>query len=185
MKKQIFFLLFLSITATSLFAQDKFYTKSGKIDFYSKASLEDIEAKNKTASALLDPKTGSIQFSVLMKSFEFEKALMQEHFNSDYVESDKYPKSEFKGSIINNSEVNYSKAGTYNVKVKGELTLHGVTRPVETNGTIKVDGDHLEATSSFDITLADYNIKLQSVVKNRISKTIKINVDCKLEPLKM
>jgi Uncharacterized conserved protein len=185
MIKGILLLVFISVSVTSLFAQDKFYTKSGKIDFYSKAALEDIEAKNKTASALLDPKSGSLQFSVLMKSFDFEKALMQEHFNSDYVESDKYPKSEFKGSIINNSEINYSKTGTYNVKVKGELTLHGVTRNVETNGTIKVDGDHLETTSSFDITLSDYNIKLQSVVKNRISKTIKINVDCKLEPLKM
>jgi len=183
--KRILLIAFISISVTHLFAQDKFYTKSGKIDFYSKAALEDIEAKNKTASALLDPKTGSLQFSVLMKSFDFEKALMQEHFNSDYVESDKYPKSEFKGSITNNSEVNYSKAGTYNVKVKGELTLHGVTRNVETNGTIKVESDHLEATSSFDILLSDYNIKLQSVVKNRISKTIKINVDCKLEPLKM
>ena len=130
-------------------------------------------------------KADSIQFSVLMKSFDFEKALMQEHFNSDYVESDKYPKSEFKGAITNNSEVNYSKAGTYTIKVKGELTLHGVTKTVETNGTIKVDGDLLEAASSFDITLSDYNIKLQSVVKNRISKTIKINVDCKMEPLKM
>ena len=185
MIKRILLVVLISISVTQLFAQDKFYTKSGKIDFYSKASLEDIEAKNKTASVLLDPKTGSLQFSVLLKSFEFEKALMQEHFNSDYVESDKYPKSEFKGSITNNSEVNYSKPGTYNVKVKGELTLHGVTRNVETNGTIKVEADHVEATSSFDITLSDYNIKLQSVVKNRISKTIKINVDCKLEPLKM
>ena len=185
MIKKILFIVFISVSATTLFAQDKFYTKSGKIDFYSKAALEDIEAKNKTVSALLDPKSGSVQFSVLMKSFDFEKALMQEHFNSDYVESDKFPKSEFKGSISNNSEVNYSKPGTYNIKVKGELTLHGVTRTVETNGMIKVDTDHLETSSSFDITLADYNIKLQSVVKNRISKTIKINVDCKMEPLKM
>ena len=185
MIKQILFIVLLAVSANGLFAQDKFYTKSGKIDFFSKAALEDIEAKNKTVSALLDSKSGSLQFSVLMKSFDFEKALMQEHFNSDYVESDKYPKAEFKGSIINNSNINYSKPGTYNVRVKGELTLHGVTRIVETNGTIKVDGDHLEANSSFDITLSDYNIKLQSVVKNRISKTIKINVDCKLEPLKV
>jgi polyisoprenoid-binding protein YceI len=185
MKNWILFLALISVSTSSIIAQDKFYTKSGKVDFFSKAALEDIEAKNKTASALLDSKSGSLQFSVLMKSFDFEKALMQEHFNSDYVESDKYPKSEFKGSIINNSEVNYSKSGTYNVKVRGELTLHGVTHSVETNGTIKVDGDHLQATSSFDISLSDYNIKLQSMVKNRISKTIKINVDCKMEPLKM
>src|SRR5205823_7354571 len=111
-----------------LHAQDKFFTKSGKIAFFSSASLEDIEAHNKTSSVLLDSKTGIIQFSVLMKSFEFEKALMQEHFNSDYVESDKYPKAEFKGTITNNASINYNKDGTYPAKIKGLLTLHGISK---------------------------------------------------------
>jgi hypothetical protein len=175
---------FLLISIFGLHAQDKFFTKSGKIEFFSSASLEDIEARNKTVSVLLDSKTGIIQISALLKSFDFEKALMQEHFNSDYVESDKYPKAEFKGTIENNSTVNYTKPGTYPVKVKGQLTLHGVTRNIETNGTIKVSADNVETNASFDITLSDYNIKIQSMVKNRISKTIKINVDCKLEPFK-
>ncbi|HEU0065478.1 MAG TPA: YceI family protein [Flavisolibacter sp.] len=184
MQKKFALSFLILISVFTLHAQDKFFTKSGKIQFFSSASLEDIEAHNKTTSVLLDSKTGIIQFSVLLKSFEFEKALMQEHFNSDYVESDKYPKAEFKGNIENNSTVNYNKPGTYAVKVKGQLTLHGVTHNIETNGTIKVAADNLETNASFDITLSDYNIKIQSMVKNRISKTIKINVDCKLEPLK-
>ena len=87
-------------------AQDKFYTKSGNISIFSYTSMENIEAHNKSAVALLNAKTGDIQFAVLLKGFEFKKALMQEHFNSDYVESDKYPKSEFKGQVTNNNEVN-------------------------------------------------------------------------------
>src|SRR5438309_8290258 len=102
-------LFFFLICGAALQAQDKFYTKSGKVEFFSKAPLEDISARNKTVSELLDAKTGDLQFSVLMKSFEFEKALMQDHFNSDYVESDKYPKAEFKGTILNNKEINYTK----------------------------------------------------------------------------
>ena len=165
-------------------AQDRYFTKSGKIEFFSKAPMEDIEAKNKTATAVLDTKSGAIQFSVQMKGFEFEKALMQEHFNDNYVESGKYPKAEFKGTVTNNSEINYSKPGTYTAKVKGKMTIHGVTKDVETTGTIKVGGGNLEAHSAFNIKLSDYKIKIPSAVKNKLSNNIKITVDTTLEPLK-
>src|SRR5687767_503078 len=114
-------------------AQGKYYTKTGKIEFYSKAPLEDIEAINKTVIAVLDAQSGGIQFSVQMKGFEFDKALMQDHFNENYVESDKFPKGEFRGTVVNNSEINYSKDGTYKAKVKGRLFIHGVTRDVESD----------------------------------------------------
>ena len=170
--------------ATVSFAQDKFYTKTGKIDFYSKAPLEDIEAKNKTVTAVVDSKSGAIQFQVQMKGFEFEKKMMQEHFNTNYVESSKYPKSEFKGTITNNSEINYTKDGSYTAKVKGKLTLHGVTKDVETTGTMKVSGGKVDAGSTFNILLSDYNIKIPAVVKDKVSNNVKIVVSCLLEPLK-
>jgi polyisoprenoid-binding protein YceI len=168
----------------NLNAQDKFFTKTGKIDFFSKAQLEDIEARNKTVGVLLDTKTGNLQFSVLMKGFEFEKALMQEHFNDNYVESDKFPKSEFTGSILNNTDINFLKDGSYNAKVKGELTLHGVTRTVETMGSIKVNNGRIDGSSEFNILLSDFKIKVPSVVKNKLSNNIKIKVEFRLEPLK-
>jgi polyisoprenoid-binding protein YceI len=146
--------------------------------------MEDIEAKNKTVTAVLDSKTGAMQFSVQMKGFEFEKALMQQHFNENYVESNKFPKAEFKGALTNNSSVNYTKDGTYVVTVKGKLTLHGVTKDVEAPGTIKVDGGKLEGKSTFNIRLSDYKISIPSVVKEKVSNSIKIIVDTKLEPLK-
>ena len=105
-KMKILLTLALITTATLSFAQDRYFTKTGKINFSSKAPMEDIEGKNKTVTAVLDTKSGAMQFAVLMKGFEFEKQLMQQHFNENYVESDKYPRSEFKGTIINNSEIN-------------------------------------------------------------------------------
>ncbi|HVF95933.1 MAG TPA: YceI family protein, partial [Flavisolibacter sp.] len=102
----------------------------------------------------------------------------------NYVESTKYPKAEFKGTIANNAAVNYAKEGTYKVTVKGKMTLHGVTKDVEAPGTITVKGDRLEGTSTFNIQLSDYNISIPSVVKDKISNSIKITVDTKLEPLK-
>ena len=115
--------LLLGIIAS---AQDKFFTKNGRISFVSKGNIETIQANHKSVTCVLDSKTGNVQFSVLMRGFEFHKALMQEHFNENYVESDKYPRSEFRGIIDNNSAVDYTKDGTYDAKVKGKLTIHGV-----------------------------------------------------------
>jgi hypothetical protein len=165
-------------------AQDRYFTKTGKIEFYSKAPMEDIAARNKTVAAVLDTKTGALQFSVLMKGFEFEKALMQEHFNENYIESDKFPKGEFRGAITNNNEVNYNREGTYTANVKGKLTIHGVTKDVETTGTFKVGGGKIDANSVFHILLSDFSISIPAVVKDKVSNIIRIAADCKLEPLK-
>lgn len=179
-------LLIFTILSFSLASQgqDKFYTKNAKVNFFSETPLEDIDAKNKSAVAVLDSKTGSLQFSILIKGFEFKNDEMQEHFNEDYMESDKFSKSEFKGQIVNNSAVNYTKPGTYNVQVKGMLTIHGVTKEVQSNGTIKVDNGGLKANSSFTIAVADYGIVIPRLVRDKIAKNVKITVDADLDPLK-
>ncbi len=176
--------ILMTLLSLATLAQDRYFTKTGKIDFFSKASLEDIEAKNKTVTAVLDSKTGAVQFAVQMKGFEFEKKLMQQHFNENYVESDKYPRSEFKGAVTNNSAINYSKDGTYPATVKGKMTIHGVTKDVETTGKVKVSGGKVEIESVFNILLSDYKISIPAVVNDKISNSIKITVDCQLEPLK-
>ena len=165
-------------------AQGKYYTKAGRISFYSSTSVENIEAINKGAVAILDSKTGDIQFAVLMKGFEFKKALMQEDFNRDYVESSKFPKAEFKGQITNNSEIKYSTDGNYTAKVKGMLTIHGETKDIETTGNISVKDGKVQVKSVFNIQIADYKITVRKLYKDNISSTIKITVDCSLDPMK-
>jgi len=183
--KSLFVIIAASlISAPSLIAQDKYFTKSGRINFVSKASLENIDGNNKAVTCVLDTKTGNVQFAVLMKSFEFEKALMQEHFNENYVESHKYPKAEFKGQVINNSEINYTKDGVYTANVKGMLTMHGETKEVETVGNVVVKSGKLQADAEFNIFLSDFKIEIPQMVKDNVSNSVKIIVDCSLEPLK-
>jgi len=184
MKKQFLSAIVLLLFASSVIAQDKYFTKSGKIVFNSKASLENIEANNKSATCVLDIKTGNLQFAILMKGFEFEKALMQEHFNENYLESNKFPRADFKGLVVNNSEINYNKDGSYPARVKGKLTIHGETKDVETSGTIQVKGGKIATAASFAIELADYKIEIPKVVKDNISKSVNIKVECLLEPFK-
>lgn len=172
------------LIASGAQAQSKYFTKTGRITFYSKAPLEDIEASTKTAAAVLDAASGALQFSVLMKGFEFKKALMQEHFNENYVESDKFPNGEFKGIVINNPEINYNKPGSYPAQIKGKLTIHGVTKDVATTGTVIVEADGIKTSSVLTISLSDYNIKRPAMVREKLSNTIQISVDCKLDALK-
>lgn len=183
-QRSIYILWVLLFAGGSLTAQDRFFTKAGEIAFYSKAPLESIEAFNKNATCVLDTKTGNIQFVVLMKGFAFQKALMQEHFNENYVESDKFPKSEFKGQLINNTDIIYSKDGSYPAKVKGKLTIHGETHDVEAGGIITVIGGKMRISSDFIILLSDYKITIPGIMTDKISKSVKISVACSLDPLK-
>jgi hypothetical protein len=185
MKKRIIsltsVLVLLSVLAA---AQDKFFTKNGRISFVSKGNVETIAAKHKGITCVLDSRSGAMQFAVLMKGFEFPKALMQEHFNENYVESDKYPKADFKGQVVNNGDVKYGQDGVYNTKAKGTLTLHGVTKEIEVPGKVTIKGGKPQLSADFTILLSDYNIKIPSLVKENISNTVSIIVDCALEPLK-
>lgn len=171
---------------TGMFFQteaQKYTTKNGMIKFYGETSIEKIEAVNRQVNAALDASTGDLVFKVLMKSFMFEKALMQDHFNENYVESDKYPSSTFVGKITNIKSVDFTKNGKYDVTVEGKLTIHNIAKPVREQGTLEVKDGKVLAKSKFNITIADYDIKVPTAVVNNISKTQEITVDLQLEPL--
>jgi len=173
-----------TVVISFAFGQGKFYTKTGSISFYSKTKMEDIEAHHRSVTCVLDTKNGTVQFAVLMKGFEFRKALMQEHFNENYVESDKYPKAQFKGQVTNSSSIDYTKEGTYPAKIKGTLTIHGEEKEVETDGMITVKDEKIGTAAEFQIAIADYKISVPALVKDNISKNISIKVSCSLEPLR-
>ena len=158
-------------------------TSNGEITFYSHAPLEDIEATNKQVSCAIDLSKGQMAFSMLMNAFQFEKALMQEHFNERYVESHKYPKATFAGSIEDIDKIDLSKAGSYNVTVSGKLSIHGVTQTVSSKGTLKIGDDKtLTANSTFTINLEDYKVKIPKMYIDNISESIEIKVKVKLKP---
>jgi hypothetical protein len=161
----------------------KFVTKTGMIKFYSDSPLEKIEAINRSVNAAFDIGSGDLVFRVLMKSFVFEKALMQEHFNENYVESDKFPSATFLGKVTNIKEVNVLKDGIYPVVIDGKLTIHGETKTISEKGTLEVKEGKVLGKAKFNILLADYKISIPGAVTNNISKTIEITVDIVLDRL--
>ena len=180
--KHIAIILFLLASCYSVNAQ-KYMTKNGYIGFYSKTPLEEIKADNNQVASVLDTGTGDLVFQVLIKSFHFERALMEEHFNENYMESDKYPKSTFKGKITNLSSVNFSKNGTYDVTVEGELMIHNVTRKVSFKGTIEVITGGINANSKFNLVPEDYNIQIPGVVRDKINSNLEVTVSMKYNPV--
>ncbi|HBH05691.1 MAG TPA: YceI family protein [Flavobacteriales bacterium] len=182
MKKTLLFAI-AALLSISVFSQ-RYFTRSGEIVFYSSTPVEDIEAINKTVASVFDAKSGKIEFAVTLKSFVFEKALMQEHFNENYVESDTYPKATLKGDIQNISELNFAKDGNYPVKIAGKLTMHGVTKDVAADGNFAVKGNTVLGTAKFMINPEDYNIKIPSVVRNKIAEEIEVTVTMNYELMK-
>ena len=162
---------------TQVITAQKYISKNGHIWFYSHTPIEDIEAHSRQVVSILDVSTGDLQYSMLIKSFEFKIALMQEHFNENYMESDVYPKATFKGKIINIEGIDFNKDASYKAEVTGDLTIHGVTKSVTTTGTITVAGTLITAEAKFSVSPKDYDIKIPSVVENNIAKEIGVNVD--------
>ena len=177
-------LAILLILVFSGFSQKRYFTKNGGISFHAGTAMEDIDAINNSATSVFDAVTGQIEYAVLIKGFEFKRALMQNHFNENYMESDRFPKSVFKGKITNIEELNIDKEGLYPVRVKGVLEIHGVKKEVEITGTMKVTGATIASSAEFTVLLSDYNITIASLVKDKISKTATIKVNCQYSALK-
>ena len=173
--KKLSLILGLVAICTGLQAQ-KYFTRTGEISFFSSTSIEDIEAHNKTVTAVFDSKTGAIQYSVTMKAFHFEKALMEEHFNENYVESDEFPKSSFKGMIVDMKSINLKKDGMYTSDVTGKLTIHGVTKEVTTKAQFTVKGEKVIGEAKIKVNPEDYKIEIPGVVREKIAKELEVTI---------
>lgn len=179
MKKLVLLLFVCSVYASHA---QVFTTRNGYIGFFSKTPLEDIKAENRQVASVIDLQKKSMAFTLLVKSFLFPKQLMQQHFNENYAESDQYPKASFSGTYT--GDVDVSKDGAYPVSVRGQLTFHGVTKTIDVPATLEVRSGKLLGQSRFQLLPADYNIKIPSLVRDKIAKQIDVVVKTEYNPAK-
>ncbi len=182
MKKTILVLSLAAISAVS-FAQKKRATSSATISFDATTKLDALpKADNKTAIASLNTKTGEVRFEAIVKNFAFSNPKIQEHFNgAQWMDSDKFPKTSFKGNITNLSAVNFKADGTYSATVSGNLTMHGVTKAVTAPATIVVSGKTIKATSNFSVAVADYGVNGPAIGAGKVATdpTIAVSAEFK------
>lgn len=172
----LFLLLNIIIMGNS---QNLYKATSGEISFFSETSMENIDAVNKDIKALINTKNGDVAFIVANRGFKFEKPLMEEHFNENYMESDKYKASMFKGRIEGN--VDFTKDGVYPVKAKGTLNIHGVEKDREIEGELTIKDGKMKITSAFNIKLKEHKIKIPKLVVKNIAEVVKTTVNLNFE----
>lgn len=182
MKYPTLIICFLVVTSIFSFGQTRYIDRAGKASFFSEAPLENIEAHNEQVLSLLDIEKGEVAASMLMKSFQFQKALMQEHFNEKYIESDKYPKATFKGKITDMSKVDLSKDGNYTVDVEGEITIHGETQPLKTRVDFIVKDKSISASSTFNLRVKDFKITIPTLVVKNIAEVVEVKISFNYKP---
>jgi hypothetical protein len=179
--KDLYILSIVLLLVHNTHAQDKFLTKEGFVSFFSHSIVEDIKADNNQVVSVIDTITGKIAIQLLMRSFMFEKALMREHFNENYVESYKFPKATFSGQIKNLSEID-----SYNSETEliGVLIVHGEEKEVSTKINVEYTSDGIRLKGDFQVDVADFKIKIPNIVRDNIAKTIMVSFDLNHKPYK-
>lgn len=179
MKRTHYLLTALFLIGNIAYAQI-YSGKTTEITFFSTAPLENITAVNKVSRPLLNTKSGDVQIKVPITGFIFEKPLMQEHFNENYMESEKFPDATFKGKI--QETVDYTKDGTHKVNIKGKLTVHGVEKERTLPATLVIKGSEITVESKFQITLKEHNITVPELVFQKIAETVDVTLKSTLQP---
>lgn len=178
MKKII--LAFILLLSSMLYAQ-KYMTQNGVISFYSSTPIEDIEAVNNQVSAILDMEKKEIAAILLMKAFSFEKALMQEHFNEKFVESERFPKATFKGKVTDLQDFNAVQE--QEITLDGEMNIHGISKPLNVKGSLSKQNGSLKAYFNFKVNPADYDIKIPATVREKIAKEVQVKVNFEFQKI--
>lgn len=168
-------LLTVAFVSLNLSAQ-QYTTKTGTIKFFSHTTLEDIKAENRKVVSVIDSKTGALEFACLIKGFDFTNDAMELHFNESYLESAKYPKASFKGTVTDIAKVDFTKNGTYTANYSGKLTMKNVTKDVSGTATFVVKDGKVTATSKIKIKPKDYNISIPATAAAKIAEEIEVDI---------
>ncbi len=182
MKTKYFFLVAAILIASMALHAQIYLGKTCAISFFSKGPIEDIAAVNKSSKPIFNSATGEVAIKITIKGFEFDKKLMEEHFNEKYMESDKYPYATFGGKV--NEKIDYTKEGTNKVTVTGKLNMHGVEKERTIDGTVTVKGGEIMFDSKFMVALKDHKVEIPTLVAQNIAETVEVTVKSTLTEYK-
>ncbi len=177
--KTLYTLIFTLLIISQVKSQDKFISKTGYVSFFSHSLVEDIKAENNQGLSIIDTKTGEIVIQLLMRSFIFKKALMQEHFNENYIESDTYPKATFKGKILNYDQLVNEDS---EAEIIGTLFVHGKEKEIKIKVKIHKDSDEIIISGDFMVQVADFDIRIPTIVVNNIAKIVNVSFEFHHKP---
>ncbi len=179
--------LILVIFAAFIFSSfntvtQKYITKTGTIEIFSQTPVFTIEGTNRKVASILNTETGEIVVSTLVRSFKFKEALVEEHFNENYMHSEKFPKAVFKGKITNFKEIDFTKNGKNSFVIEGKLTIHGETIYIKEDGMMNIKDGNISANTEFSISLKKYKIEIEKAYKDAIKDDILLKIHFDYKP---
>lgn len=177
----LFTIIPLAFVSNEAIAQSRYKIVEPSVNFFAGTPLEDIDGTSDKLVGVLDVEKNEFAFRIAMNSFQFPRALMQEHYNENYLETDKFPNADFKGSI--EGEVNWEENGTYSVQAVGDFIIHGVTKKYDIPATIVIDGDKKTLSATFEILLEDHDIKRPKIVMLKIADSANVTVNASLQKM--
>jgi polyisoprenoid-binding protein YceI len=169
-------LLILIFLSFPLFGKNLYFTRSGSVSFFSSTPIEDIKAKNDQVTCVLDAESGQASFRIPIRGFTFKNALMQEHFNENYLESEKYPNASFSGFIEGWKDTKFNAIPTP-IMISGEMTIHGIKQKIKENGTIQMKNNKIYGNATFNLFVADYGVEIPKIVRENIAKSLSIDIE--------
>jgi hypothetical protein len=175
MKKLLLILGVLVLLTNTSFSQI-YLCKNGNISFFQETSVEDIDARSTKLLSILNTENNMIAYKVDMESFIFEKSLMRDHFNENYVESNKYPTAVFRGVI--NEKIDWSKDGVYNITSIGDMVMHGISKRITEKGTLTIKNGEINITNFFTIKFTDYGVKIPNLLSKQLAESVDITINC-------
>jgi polyisoprenoid-binding protein YceI len=178
-------ILVLAVLFSGIFtavSAQKYITKTGKIEIFSETPVFVIDGVNKKVASILNIENGDVVASTLVRSFRFEEALVEEHFNENYLEPNKFPKSIFKGKIADFAKLDLTKNGTHDIKIEGKLTIHGQTREISEPAKLIVKDGVITASSEFDVSLENYGVEIERAYKHAIKDAVTLKLHFEYKP---
>ncbi|WP_139958205.1 YceI family protein [Flavicella sediminum] len=176
------FLYVLLLNGLFAYSQEKYFTKNGTITFEASVpSFEEVKATNNKVTAILKTDTGELAALALVKGFRFKIALMEEHFNENYADSDTYPKAKFTGKIVAYDHQIFLQKKERKIEIEGNLTFHGVTHKIKTPANLSFSNNSLKLLANFKVKPQDYRIEIPNLLRKKVAEEIDIQLNFTLE----
>lgn len=173
--KKLLLIIGVLVFFTGTSYSQRYYCNNGQISFFQETPIENIEGKSNTLISIIDKQKNEIAYKVKMTSFIFDKALMQDHFNENYVESEKFPFATYQGEI--NENIDWSVNGTYNISSTGILTMHGISKTITEKGSITINGDKIKIVNNFKIKFTDFNVEIPKLLISQLTDVVDIKIE--------
>ena len=182
-------LLFLLLIAGFVYAGEYHVDKDKKnlVKFISDAPIEDFEGVTDKIDGYvywedsIYTKNSEIYMEVNLNTLDTGIGLRNRHMRENYLETDQYPLTHFKGKIVSDRVANDS---TVSIDAEGEIFIHGITKPLTVKADLIKKSGGYRIQTNFIVKLSDFQIEIPSIMFYKIDENMDLYLDFFVKEMK-